>query len=345
MKNSAVAAFGFRFQYFVTVEESLRAVMARADDLSALALVVEPTRRDIGVGNDDDVVDFAIEYNGQIERHVQVKSSVEPSESNSLGYADVKTIFARMGSDGQEAVVLTNRPLAPKLVGACGTPASTSEGRRVYPVTASELTQNEATPRRMVVRDDRGPAAINASILALIRNIRGDRALGQGTNSAGLLAALLVDAVFASAADLAARRISATDILELLCISDTQVAHALRRFDWGVPLLEVPRLVSPVPRTSELVELTSVFTDSVATRSPRAAVLTGVTGFGKSTIAADFCHLNRHFYEYVCWFDCRSGRPDCSQSKDCTCRPSLSFMLCGVVAALRVSMLAGCWGS
>ncbi|WP_165763119.1 hypothetical protein [Mycolicibacterium conceptionense] len=29
-------------------------------------------------------------------------------------------------------------------------------------------------------------------------------------------------------------------------------------------------------------------------------------GFGKSAIAADFCHLNRHLYEHVLWFDARS---------------------------------------
>jgi hypothetical protein len=73
-----------------------------------------------------------------------------------------------------------------------------------------------------------------------------------------------------------------------------------------VPLVEVPRLVSAVPRTTELTELTALFTDSVKTRTPKVAVLAGVTGFGKTTIAADFCHLNRHFYEYVCWIDSRS---------------------------------------
>ena len=41
-------------------------------------------------------------------------------------------------------------------------------------------------------------------------------------------------------------------------------------------------------------------------RIPTVAVLSGTTGFGKSTIAADFCHLNRYFHEHVCWIDSRS---------------------------------------
>jgi hypothetical protein len=86
------------------------------------------------------------------------------------------------------------------------------------------------------------------------------------------------------------RRLPAADLLELVCTPDTDTAHALLRFDWGVPLVEVPRLVSGVRRTTELTELTALFTDSVKTRTPKVAVLVGVTGFGKTTIAADFCH-------------------------------------------------------
>ncbi|MFG3522054.1 ATP-binding protein [Nocardia nova] len=304
--GGAVAAFGFRFQYLVTVDEFLRAITENPDDPGALVLIVEPTRHDIGVGNDDDVIDFAIERDGRVERHVQVKSSVVPSESNTLGYADVDKIFTRMGNEGQEAAVLTNRPLAPKLVGACASASRSAEGRLTYPVTAAALTQGQQSPRRSVISDDRTPAAIKNSILSAIRQIRGDRALGRGESSAGLLAALLMDTIFDSAADLAARRISGTEIVDLLCMPDTQVAHTLRRFDWGVPLLEVPHLVSPVARAAELMELATLFTDSADSRRPRIAVLTGITGFGKSTIAADFCYLNRHFYEYVCWFDCRT---------------------------------------
>jgi len=72
------------------------------------------------------------------------------------------------------------------------------------------------------------------------------------------------------------------------------------------PLIEVPRLVSAVPRTTELAELTDLFSESVKTRTPKVAVLSGVTGFGKSTVAPDFCPLNRHFYEQMCWIDFRS---------------------------------------
>ena len=87
---------------------------------------------------------------------------------------------------------------------------------------------------------------------------------------------------------------------------DAQIGHALRGFDWGVPLIEVPRLASAVARSNELEVLTGLFSDSVTGRNPTVAVLSGVTGFGKSTIAADFCHLNRHLYENVIWIDSRT---------------------------------------
>ncbi|GAF49550.1 hypothetical protein [Rhodococcus wratislaviensis] len=75
-----------------------------------------------------------------------------------------------------------------------------------------------------------------------------------------------------------------------------------------------------VPRLSYLNELAQLFEKSTTTRRPRVAVLAGETGFGKSTIAAGFCHLNRHFYEKVCWIDCRQPELISAQIKDITAR-------------------------
>jgi hypothetical protein len=306
--GGGVAAFGYRYQYLVTAEEVLRILASGIVDLDSVVLIVEPTRADLKSGSDadNDVVDFAIEINGQVTQRVQVKSSRVPSKLNPLKYSDVSSIFKRMGSGSEEATVLTNKPLAKKLEKSCSSPFLTSDGKRQYLVTAQAITNGQPSPRRSILHDDRQLAEIKQSILDLIREIRGDHALGRGLNSAGLLAALLMDSIFEAAADVAPRRRTAREISELICMPDAQIAHALRRFDWGSPLIEVPRLISAVARTAELAELTELFTDSVDSRNPKVAVLVGVTGFGKSTLAADFCHLNRHFYEHVLWVDCRT---------------------------------------
>jgi hypothetical protein len=306
--GGAVAAYGFRRQYLVAAEEILRIVEERGDDLAGLTLIIEPTRADLGTVSaaDDDIVDFAIEIAGTVVRRVQVKSSKTPSGMNPLRYSDAAEIFRRMGTSAGEIVILTNKPLARKLLKACGPPTRSPGNHEMYPVVGEAITGGASNPFRMVQRDQRSAMDIKQSILAHIRALRHDNALGRGERSVGLLAALLMDSIFESAADLSQRRLNAQDLKTLLCLPDAETAHALRRFDWGVPLIEVPRLVSAVPRTDELTTLTELFTASVATRNPKVVILTGVTGFGKSTIAADFCHLNRHFFEEVCWIDSRS---------------------------------------
>ncbi|SPM40210.1 hypothetical protein MNAB215_2406, partial [Mycobacterium numidiamassiliense] len=306
--GGTIAAYGFRRQYLAAAEEILHIVKERADNLTGLALIVEPTRADLGNASDadDDIVDFGIEVDGNVVRRVQVKSSKTPSGTNPLRYSDASLFFERLGTSAGEAVILTNKPLAKKLLESCGPPTMSSDGHEVYVVVADEITGGQSDPARVVLRDQRSAMDIKQAILELIRELRRDQALGPGERSVGLLAALLMDSIFESAAGLSSRRLNGEDLKALLCLPDTQVAHALRGFDWGVPLIEVPRLVSAVARTDELATITELFTESVTTRNPKVVILTGVTGFGKSTIAADFCHLNRHFFEEVCWVDSRS---------------------------------------
>ena len=116
--GGAVGSYGFRRQYLATAEEFLRLVVARGDDLAELAVIIEPTRTDLAGSDvaDDDVVDFAIEAGGEIVRRVQVKSSRVPSGMNPLRYSDAAAIFKRMGAGAHQAVIVTNKALANKLV-------------------------------------------------------------------------------------------------------------------------------------------------------------------------------------------------------------------------------------
>lgn len=317
--GGAVASYGFRRQYLATAEEFLRLVVARGENLAELAVIIEPTRTDLIDSDvaDDDVIDFAIEVGGEIVRRVQVKSSRVPSGMNPLRYSDAAAIFKRMGAGAHEAIILTNKPLAKKLAKACASPTRSGDGSEMYSVTGQAITSGQSTPARRIVHDDRRVEDVKQSVLDLVRQIRRDNAVGPGEQSAALLTAMMLDSMFEAAADLSPRRWSASEIVDLLCLPDNQVAHARRRFDWGVPLgVEVPRLASAVARTNELATLTDLFNESAAGRIPQVVVLSGTTGFGKSTIAADFCHLNRHLYEHVCWIDSRSPELLAARIKD-----------------------------
>ncbi len=307
--GGALATYGFRRQFFATAEEILRLIAEDGENVAELAILIEPTRAQLHGAQvaDDDVVDFAVEKSGDIVRRVQVKSTRTPSGMNPLRYSDATAIFKRMGSGAHEAVILTNKPLAKKLKDGCEPPIPPAHhGGAVYTVTASAITAGQSNPARLIVRDDRTADELKQSVIDLVRQIRRDNATGLGEQSAAMITSMLVDRMFEAAAELTPRRWTATEAIDLICTPDNQIAHARRAHDWGVPLIEVPRVISAVARTPTLGTLTDLFNESTATRNPKVVILWGTTGFGKSTIASDFCHLNRHLYEHVAWIDART---------------------------------------
>jgi tetratricopeptide (TPR) repeat protein len=299
------AGFGLRYQYLASAEQILSFLVEHADDVGAISLTVEPTAVDIaggGVDEDAEVIDYRITIDATPVERTQVKSSRNPSPDNPVGLAAAKKIFTRMGPAaprGNLPRILTNRPLTQQLRELCGTSISTTAHTSTYElITADGL-------HGLITHDHRSVAEVKEALLQRIQQIRSDQALGPGLRSAGLLMPNLVDTIADAAAGMSPNTLSGTDILQLLYTPDHDLSHAMRRRDWGTPLLEVPRLVSAVPRVEKLGELTEVFNTSVAGGTPTVVVLCGVTGFGKSTIAADFCHLYRHLYEHVIWVDSR----------------------------------------
>jgi tetratricopeptide (TPR) repeat protein len=339
--GGGLAAFGFRYQYLVAVEDFLHYVVAHPDDAGETSLIVEPTRVETedADGDPEEVVDYAIVLRNEVVRRVQVKASKQPSALRPLRPGVATTIFDRMskGRHGDTAdVIRTNKPLSKKLAQKCTLRSEGANSLQTYEYQSA--AQDGAD--RLIEHDSRPTAAVKSSILELIRDVRRDNALGQGTKSAGVLMAVALDRIFDSAADMAERTISAESLLRLLGTTDNDLAHVLREFDWGAPLVEVPRLTSPVPRTTELVELSVLFEGSVTSRAPSIAVLSGVTGFGKSTIAADFCHLNRHLYEKIAWIDCRETPLIESKVKDTLRRMNVQFDAESDVASLFRTAIA-----
>ena len=118
---------------------------------------------------------------------------------------------------------------------------------------------------------------------------------------------VLLHNIFRSAAGTTTERFAASDVLALLKMPDDAVAHALGSFDWGVPIGGIPTFSSTVPRVVQLDEIFAALSRDADGRQPRAAILTGTTGYGKSALAADFCHLHYNAFEFMCWIDCREN--------------------------------------
>ena len=329
-----IAAYGFRYQYLAAAEQILLYLVDNASDIDAISLTIEPARLDAahsGDGDPDEVIDYTITDNGSAVQRTQVKASREPSASRPLRPGTVKDVFSRMGpgAPGEgPPQILTNRPPSKRLRERCGAPIWATPAQTTYEMRSAQERQG------IIIHDQRSVAEVKQALLQQIRTIRGDQALGRGATSADFLMSVLLDHIFDAAAGMSPNTISAAQILQLLCTPDADLAHAMREYDWGAPLLEVPRLVSAVPRIATLAELTAVFNDSVAGRIPTVVILSGVTGFGKSTIAADFCHLNRHLYERIIWVDCREEALIEAKAKDTLAQMGVSVEPESDVAAL-----------
>lgn len=281
------AGFGLRYQYLATAEQILIYLLEHRSDSEIITLTVEPTPSDLVESPDEDteVIDYTINMADRVIERTQVKSSRNPSSNHPLGLAGATEIFTRMGPaapDNGPPRIVTNRPLSQQLRQHCGAPISTNVHTSTYEMTTAGGVHG------LITHDNRSVADVKEALLQRIQQVRADRALGPGLRSAGLLMPKLVDTIADAAAGMSSNTISGTDILKLLYTPEHELSHAMRRHDWGTPLLEVPRLVSAVPRVDKLGELTEVFNTSVKGRTPAVVILRGVTGFGKSTIAADF---------------------------------------------------------
>jgi hypothetical protein len=304
--GGGIAAFGFNYQYLMTAESFLTFLSENPELIPRAALVIEPlhTKAD---GKDDDVVDFAIEVDGEVSHNTQVKSSPEPT-THPLQPAPAREALQRLvAHTATNTLLLTNKPISPDLLNEVEVVAEETAGRHTaYTWSKGPQKQSGAgvTQPRIVV-DTRLPVELRNSIAELIRGFRKRRGLTHGVVSARLLVSILLDYIFAAAAGEEPSRITALDLLEKLAMPDARIAHVAGGFDWGLPISNIPNYLSTVPRLSYLEEIQDHLPLDDAAAEPSRVVLTGRTGNGKTVLASDYCHVEAISYEFICWVDCR----------------------------------------
>jgi hypothetical protein len=154
MSGGVQAAFGYRYQYLVTVECFLRYLRVHLEDLASTVLHVEPTALAArGVVADDEIVDFAIEVADTVVLTAQVKGSADPA-GNEMFPGEARAVFTRLASVGAtRAMVFTNRPLSAGLAAKCAASESAGENCRQwsyvgrYSFTAQRLRRCPARDR------------------------------------------------------------------------------------------------------------------------------------------------------------------------------------------------------
>jgi hypothetical protein len=304
LAGGSQSAFGYRYQYLATIERFLRYLRDHLGELATIALHVEPTTlMSEGIARDDDIIDFAIELDDEIVERDQVKGSSNP-DGNKLYHGEAETVFERLnGEFATHSVLVTNRPLGPSLQERCLQVLDTDDIEEWdYAGPGSDEVEDDADS--LIVVDKRSVEGLEDAIEGLVRQFRSDQALGQGSVSCRIIAKLLLNKIFQSAAGDGPAKFSALEIIGFISIPDPDIAHVVGGFDWGVPVNGIPVLPSTVTRLHLLEQVHQAIGRPADGHQVKHLVTQGQTGYGKSSLAAHFCHLYRNSYEFICWIDC-----------------------------------------
>jgi hypothetical protein len=298
------SAFGYRYQYLATIDRFLRYMRDHMGEIPAITLHVEPTNLMIeGIARDDDIIDFAIGLHDQIVERDQVKGSSN-HDDNKLYHGEADTVFHRLnGESATRSVLVTNRPMGPGLQERCSQTLDTDEIENWDYVGADPDGTND-DKNSLIVVDKRSIERLTGAIDDHVRQVRADQALGQGSVSCRMITKLLLDKIFQSAAGDGPTKFDALEIVGFMSIPDPDIAHVVGSFDWGVPVNGIPVLPSTVTRLHLLEQVREAIGKPADGNQVKHLVAQGQTGYGKSSLAAHFCHLYRNSYEFICWIDC-----------------------------------------
>ena len=312
MDGGRVAAGGFLYQYLRTAEAVLIA-LATDDRVHACRVEGDPRPTELGSA---DIVDFdLIDRNGMVLRSVQVKSGAPDAQ---LRVGDVFSILVRLVAkvDAEEYVLLTNTNISPgaaelaRLLALDQSPAGRLAALQPLLRGAAErhladLTEDQIRRlgRCQVSVDRRSRAELRDALLYAVRAARRNDGRGIGESSSGLLLACLHSEIHLRAAPGEDAVWAMSDIRKVLKLDDRALVGALGERDWGGVL----GLLSPipdVPRTELLDTIAAALKPfRPAGRTVSRCVLAGLSGIGKSSLAAGYVAEYLDAYDIVFWFD------------------------------------------
>lgn len=289
--GGVAAAFGFRYQYLVTVEILLD--LFESDPEGCWSVGVDRA--------DQDSADVLV-YDGQDSwptRAIQVKASLE-SSSTTMGTPGLRKLIRALATEHPRADaldVITNRTLAPSLH---------DSGSRAN--TRSQIPCVPFSPRHARL-DHRSQslADLSAALLGRLVKIRRSGAGGLGTNIHNLLLVQLVDLVHECGSRPANQLIDCSTVSRILLGPPSLLAQVLNDRPWG-KMFGVPcgELVAREGCESFLGR--TLTGESLAEGTPRAAVLSGAPGNGKTSAALHFVQSRSEHYAFTLWLDASGPR-------------------------------------
>lgn len=311
-EGGRIAAGGYLYQYLRTAEAVL---LALASDARVYACRVEGDPVPVAIG-DTDIVDFdLVDREGRVLRSAQVKSGKRESP---LKPSEVFAVLARLveKGDAEEYVLLTSVDVsagAAEIAQVLSVDASANERRAALrPLLRGAAGQHLARLAdeevlrlgRCTVRvDHRSRRDLHDALVGAVRNLRRRDGRGIGEASGGLLIDRLHGEIHRRAATPADAVWLMSEVRDVLRLDDRSLVEALWDRDWGGVLGLLPP-IPDIPRTGVLEEIAGFLNPFRPDgRVVNRCALTGLSGIGKSSLAARYLAEYLDAYETVFWFD------------------------------------------
>lgn len=317
-RGGQAAAFGFQYQYLVTLEELLAATEELRPGVHAA--VIEPTETDGEGMSDPDAIDFDLaDGDRSVVLAAQVKSGGPGTELSAPAAFAVLIRMIKARPSAKTYSLITNMRVHSKAV----------QLNRVLRLTDPDELQQELTTllerssrqeenakglnhdellrlrRARIVPDTREPHELREELRERIRKLRSQQRSGLGLRSAGRMTNHLVSEIFRRACGEFDGMLTLTDFRSELLTEAAHLAHDLGRFDWGIMVGPVP---SPpdLPRPDLLAHIHRALMEAPEDRVVRACVLLGLSGIGKTSAAAAYAHDVADSYDHIFWIDAES---------------------------------------
>jgi hypothetical protein len=313
------AAWGLRYQYLRTLEALMDAVEEPRHGI--VAVHVE------GLPRNDEKAPDSIDYeltdtNGHVVLAVQVKARAPGTE---IGAGQVFKALGRLVRDRDaaryELLISANAGKSAKSlmdVLRSGLPAgkaraaigeilaSVSSGRQPNLLRSLDDEHIVRLGRVQVEFDPRDAEEITEQLRSRLREYRNQASAGLGEQSAGLLIGYLVSEVFRRAAEATEATALVSRFRELLLSDGATVARALGKRDWGVVVGALPA-VPEVRRADVLAQVQNAFPLKAAGVAVPNCRLTGMSGIGKTSLAAGYVFERADIYDVIFWADAESA--------------------------------------
>lgn len=303
-KTGGVAeAAGLEFQYLVSLEVVLDRLEASQ---SEFVFITEDQSAD--------VIDMALTNpNGDYELVVQAKGAVDISATTPITQNQLWDIVVRLTDvDSAKYLLWTSRPLSKPAVHlleelrthARGTtqPLSKDAQERWNDVST---VQRERIGRFDVRVETSTSNEMQNRLKQRVTTLRREHGAGLGDESAHVFLGYLVYSLLDLSRQVDGRCLSRQEILDLLRTSSRTIAHAHGEYDWGEVIGNPPQAML-VEREKLSTDVEMCFLGLPTDRHARKVAITGMSGIGKTSLAAHYLTTHINKYDEILWIDASS---------------------------------------